>query len=75
MFEHGEEIVSVTMSMDKLQGLVKAGLLNPGNHIISAVRIHGESFDSPEYLNAKREYAKAKSKLEEITFNLRHNGR
>lgn len=75
MFENGEEIVSVTMSTEKLQGLVKAGLLNSGNHIISAVRIHGESFDSPEYVLAKREYAKAKSKLEEITFNLRHNGR
>lgn len=75
MFEAGQEIVTVTMSMDKLQGLVKAGLLNPGNHIISAVRIHGESFDSPEYIDAKKEYAKAKRRLEEITFNLRHNGR
>lgn len=75
MFEAGQEIVTVTMSMDKLQGLVKAGLLNSGNHIVSAVRIHGESFDSPEYIDAKKEYAKAKRRLEEITFNLRHNGR
>jgi hypothetical protein len=75
MFEAGQEIVTVTMSMDKLQGLVKAGLLNSGNHIVSAVRIHGESFDSPEYIDAKKEYAKAKIRLEEITFNLRHNGR
>ncbi len=75
MFEAGQEIVTVTMSMDKLQGLVKAGLLNSGNHIISAVRINGESFDSPEYIDAKKEYAKAKRRLEEITFNLRHNGR
>ncbi len=72
MFEHGEEIVTVTMTTSKLEGLVKAGLLKDGSYVISSVRIHGENYEFPEFKEAKSEYIKAKKKLEDLTYKLRH---
>jgi hypothetical protein len=71
MFEQGEQIVSVTMNVAKFEGLLKAGLLQEGNFIVTSVRTHGETYDNEEYRQLKSNYIKAKKELEDLTYKLK----